>query len=105
VKPKHTTSNPTLGRNLPTHTQIGLPALQESGWVEIKTGERRGSVEEESLVPVEAERIPDACRGGEVRRVLKKPVRTTVTGLGGLEEEGWGIKQKTGEDGETRAEG
>jgi hypothetical protein len=56
-------------------------------------------------MPVEAERIPDACRGGEVRRVLKKPVRTTVTGLGGLEEEGWGIKQKTGEDGETRAEG
>jgi hypothetical protein len=39
-------------------------------------------------MPVEAERIPDACRGGEVRRVLKKPVRTTVTGLGGLEEKG-----------------
>ena len=60
--------------------------MQESGWVEIKTGERRGGVEEGSPVPVEAGRIPDACRGGGGVEVLKKPVRTTVTGLGGLEE-------------------
>jgi hypothetical protein len=83
VKPKHTTSNPTLGRNLPTHTQIGLPALQESGWVEIKTGERRGGVEEESLVPVEAERIPDACRGGEVSRGLEETSPYNGYWLGG----------------------
>jgi hypothetical protein len=53
-------------------------------------------------MPVEAGRVPAACRGGGGVEVLKKPVRTTVTGLGGLEEKGREERRWAEEGGEAR---
>ena len=52
-------------------------------------------------MPVEAGQGPDACRGGEVRRVLKASPYNGYW-LGGPEEEGREESRWTGEDGEAR---